>query len=283
MRADAGTRIRISVFLVLVVVIAVGLFWVFSRDSHYRVFALRPTWKTSFGDLTRQSDSVIRIDWGDSGHLVSSENTYRMFSLGYLPIRGEPLAPMPPLTGIEGLWLQDLSDYKASPLTFTNFINPRIPNAFQCIETIVEKATADGVFNGGAPSEALVRLTAEDYIFPGYVVRTQSEANALAAILEDRQTIDLNNNIVSDSGVFFRLSSHVAEDLAGNTANLDEIVRIQSEIPVLIERAERARGHPCDVVHVLFLDGHTGQIPFNSKFPATEEFMNTFAIRDKPN
>lgn len=68
----------------------------------------------------------------------------------------------------------------------------------------------------------------------------------------------------------------IPADLASDPEDEGELQNIRRTVPVMYELLNPEAGHPCDAMHVLYLDGHVERIPMGDRFPATKVFIESF-------
>ena len=108
----------------------------------------------------------------------------------------------------------------------------------------------------------------------GYAVREIEDVRFLVNFRSERPDFDSDSVIEIEGHALWPLRLGVESKLATDETDQTELASIRAQIPVLIERANVAEGHPMDTVHVLFLDGSIVELPFGLKFPATQEFLD---------
>ena len=123
---------------------------------------------------------------------------------------------------------------------------------------------------------AITRDAAQGFVYLGWAVMNQQDAQDLHAVLADRTKVDLDADIVDAHGTLWRLKKDVWKHFLQPSAGQEEINRVCKAIPVLFEAMNAKEGHPMDTMHVLYLDGQMETIPFGTRFPATQAFVDLF-------
>ncbi|TWT30997.1 hypothetical protein KOR34_43700 [Posidoniimonas corsicana] len=152
-----------------------------------------------------------------------------------------------------------------------SYVNPLNSNAFEQMFCLIGLCK-----EGNANAAEVTKIAARNYAYLGWVVLSDADAKELGSTLAERSSFNADEDLVTNEGVLFRLSPGVEERLASNPQDQAELVRIKSEIPVMFEVLDPRAGHPCDAMHVLYLDGHIERIPMGTKFPATTTFVEAF-------
>ncbi len=112
------------------------------------------------------------------------------------------------------------------------------------------------------------------YLYLGYAMNNEEQGLAFlkayrhAASRKKPLGVDLKDK--ESKYVFRRLREGVEEFFITEPNNPAASTMAQSTIPVLIERPGR---HSPDGGHVLYMDGHVEYLPYPSKFPMTEAFI----------
>jgi hypothetical protein len=151
------------------------------------------------------------------------------------------------------------------------YVNPKLDRALDRMIQIGE-LTRDGK----ADAQLLARLAAQSYIFLGYVVVNERDVALLKQAVADRSSVNLRNDIVTLDGALYRLRHGVERHFVQDPNDEEALVRASAAIPVMFESMNAKAGHPCDVMHVLYLDGHIEAIPFGTRFPSLQSFMDAF-------
>ncbi len=175
---------------------------------------------------------------------------------------------LPPIYMQEGCWIDSLEGAMYGWRTF--YVNPRLEDAESMIRYMWST-----VEDTPEQIREVHRIAAENYIYMGYAIQGIDDVRALVAARYGDPGFDPNSDIVTPTGTLYRLRAGVEQYLAADGADDAELARIRGEIPVYIERANAAAGHPMENIHVLFLDGTIEEIAFGARFPATQEFLDT--------
>ncbi len=227
--------------------------------------------RTGYGfTLTRCGDETIRISWGTPSGVNISPTSSMRFPLGYY-LESEIAAEVPRLSSLPDVWMHDLEPESMGSAVPASFVNPLNDDAFdQMLEMIRLR-------NGGnINAERMTRIAARNYIYLGFVVTSDKNVLLLKAALADRASVPLDRNITTSGGVLYRIAPGVEKYLAKDPNDMDELREVRHAIPVMFELLNRNAGHPCNAMHVLYLDGHVERIPFGDKFPATQTFVEAF-------
>ncbi len=228
--------------------------------------------------LRRESAGHIYLTWNfESGVMLSPQHTLQWFNPKYLfgDDFPEELAEQFNLTPVKNAWMMDLRTYGGTPFTYADLINPKNRNAKRQIREIVKLASREPLDH-----EAIARLSSKHFICLGWTVQNVEQARELRAALEKDWGLDRSKPISTSSGTLYPLALAMLKKASEDANEAQQIESLASSIPVLMENVDKTQGHPGDTMHVLFLDGHIDEIPFGSKFPATQEFLD--AIRLEP-
>lgn len=223
--------------------------------------------------FTRTAPDTIRVAWGTpSGVDLSPE-----FALEFL--WGQELKranegdvsqfEFPPVSKIDGVWMFDLDHSSSSSLEC--LVNPLNSNAMrQAIQIL--NLRKEETFD----SERVTRIVAGNLVYLGWVIQDELDVQLLKTKLKNRSDEMRLNDVAGNTKTLYRLELGVEKHFAKDPTNKTELAIIRSKIPVLFERLDSTKGHPCEFMHVLYLDGHTERIKFGTKFPATKEFTSLF-------
>ena len=234
------------------------------------VFAIASYWRTHQRIIdgltyTRNDGESIRVSWGTpSGYSIHPKSTMR-FSLGH---QLETAATMPVLSNLDDVWMWDVQP----DTQVTSLVNPRNNNSLDQMKRMLKLSKLG---NG----EGMTRVAAKNYLYLGFVVRSQEEVFALQSAVGDRENVSLTQDLHASCGTLYRLSPNVEQRLAQDPADAGEIARLRHDIPVMFELPSRRNRLPFDSMQVLYLDGHIEEIPIGDKFPATAEFIEAFTER----
>ncbi|MDZ4689457.1 MAG: hypothetical protein SH850_30650 [Planctomycetaceae bacterium] len=227
--------------------------------------------RTRYGfTLTRVNDQTIRISWGTaSGVNISPESTMRFF-LGY-DLQSGHVGNFPTLSRDEGVWMYDIKPESFGSAVPASYINPLNNDAFNQMFEMIQLAKS-----GNVNAAAMTRRAACNYTYLGWVVMSDDDVLSLKSALKNRSQVALDQNLETSHGTLYRLVPDVETRFAANPSDLDELTELKSKIPVMFEVLDSNAGHPCEAMHVLFLDGHVERIPVGDRFPATQTFIKSF-------
>ncbi len=251
-------------------------------------------WLQSLGGVTkdgtilkRRGPETIRLSWGTvSGVSISAANSLEWWGLSFgmwdeifdwdeiSDTEDVDVPTFPPLAPYEGVWMFDVAEKGIehyNSVTACSFINPKLSKAEKRMFRIKELVETEPV-----DWEAVTRLAAENFTYLGWVVRNESDISALKEALTDRAEVDLSADLRTPHGVLYRLREGVERQFVSDVNVHDALEKARSEIPVMFECLNAEAGHPCDAMHVLYLDGRIERIPFGQRFPATQTFVDAF-------
>ena len=115
------------------------------------------------------------------------------------------------------------------------------------------------------------------YFYLGYVVASDSELAAFAEayrtlVAEGKEFLDdlpvQEGTGTAGGDVILRIREGIGQILIGDPSDPAEVARLQSEIPLMIERPEN---HIPEGGNVLYLDGHVEFIKYPGQWPMTEQ------------
>ena len=254
-------RYRIPHLLFAIALVAVILAGVSSWRKYQR---------TSHGlRLTHRGDSV-RVSWGTpSGFSISPKST-----LSHLNLRMSINRSMgfPALSHLDGVWMWQLEPKHLGKSGAASFVNPRNGSSLDQMTRMIRLSN-----DGNTHADEVTRIAAGNYVYLGYAVRNSDDVGLLVSTLKNRKNISLDSDIQTPNGTLFRLCSGVEKSLASDPTDQNELDSLRRTIPVMFELTDRRNGHPCDSMHVLYLDGHVELIDIGEKFPATQEVVDAFS------
>ena len=241
----------------IAVIVVLALTWRSWRMSHRQVGGFT---------FTRVDDDVIQVEVeGKSFDITNESNFHDSLGLDLMCGYGTTL---PVLSKSEGIWMWDLGPgCVAGDIGLMRFINPRNKNSLDQMSEILKVGLLD---------DRCTRIAARNYIYLGFAVSNQSDVDALKTALTDRKNVNLNRDIVTPNGVLKRLINAGPLLFLDDEIDPAESTRLWSSTPVLFELIDRKAGNPCDTMDVLYLDGHFERIKIGDKFPATQEFIDSF-------
>lgn len=223
--------------------------------------------------FTRTAPDIIRVSWGTpSGGNICPEFTLEFLWGHELKLANEgdeSQFEFPPVSKTESVWMFDIDENPSTSLE--SLVNPLNSNAMsQAIEILNLRKTEP------FDPAGITRIVSEHYVYLGWVVLDNHDVQLLKSTLKNRSDDMRSNDLNAKSKTLYRLKLGVEKYFAKDQTNKTELAKIRNRIPVFFERLNSTRGHPCEFMHVLYLDGHTEKIKFGSNFPATKEFMNAF-------
>lgn len=230
--------------------------------------------------IRRVRPECVRITWGleDSGVFVSPDGTFGAWGAIHLPRTERPeLEAPPPLALYNGVWMYPLDPERVGEIVAASFVNPKFTHAEERMFGLIKRHREKKL-----SVEDMTRVAAQSYVYLGYAVMNGKEAHALSVALADRSKFDLNADLVTANGTLYRIQTGVERHFARNPEDEGSRQKARSEIPVFFEAMNAREGHPCDAMHVLYLDGHMEEIPFGSRFPAVQAFVEAFPPCDAP-
>jgi len=218
--------------------------------------------------LRRVGPAAIRLSWGTgSGVMIGPYS--KLYTQGFIlkTFQDDPLVALPTLAPYDGVWM-----YVVDPESSTaQYVNPKLSDAENRIFQIMELE-----HGGGDNKEIVTRLAAQSYIYLGWVVMGEKDVAALKKALADRSKVDLDADLITTHGTLYRLRPGVEKHFVGDVQDEAALLEARKRIPIMFESMNRKAGHPCDTMHVLYLDGHIEVIPFSKRFPAVQGFMDAF-------
>jgi prepilin-type processing-associated H-X9-DG protein len=226
--------------------------------------------RTRYGfTLTRINDETIRLSWGTpSGVNISPESTM-MFFLGHSLASGFTDV-FPPLSNQKDVWMYEVDLEHMGSAVPASYVNPLNDGAFNQMFEMIRLGRG-----GNANAAVATRMAACNYTYLGWVVMNDDDVLSLKSALADRSHA-LDQKIETSSGPLYRIEAGVETHFAANPSDQTELAALRAKIPVMFEVLDSNAGHPCQAMHVLFLDGHVERIPVGDRFPATQTFINSF-------
>ena len=178
----------------------------------------------------------------------------------------------PRLSSIPGIWIFDTKvlDGQSSSISST-LVNPKLSHSVDRVFAMIDRINPKG-----SDWDAITRAAAESFVYLGWVVRDEDDVQALKDALVDRSKVDLDRDLQTPHGVLRRLRVGVEKEFAADPNDPASLDAAKREIPIMFEAMNAKAGHPMDVMHVLYLDGHIDRIPFGERFPATQAFVDAF-------
>lgn len=228
-------------------------------------------------NLRRLDDENVRISWGtESGVGVSPTGTLRFMGFILKSTLEEDEPPesawvLPPLSSEDGIWMFLVKPEEMGETVPADYVNPKLDGAIDRMFHMIALGR-----EGNQNTDTLTRLAAESYIYLGYVVLNEDDAAALGTALSDRSKVDLEGDIELPEKRLYRLRPGVERSFVDDPDDEKALADVRKRIPVMFESINLEAGHPGDVMHVLYLDGHVEAIPYGERFPALPSFMKAF-------
>lgn len=216
----------------------------------------------------------------EAAHRASSQNNLKQLGIIMKMYANEsPRQSYPPLTPYDNLWMFDIERVYPKYLTdLTVLVNPSRPDAAELMERLHELTTQEPV-----DWREVTRIAAKSYTYPGWVVKTDSEAVALNSSLQKLARADLDEDIETQSGTLHRPREGIERFLITDINNPAGSAAAQSGIPVFFETVpdggfpRRGMG-----VNVGYMDGHVDFVQPGAGFPATETARRIFSEPPEP-
>jgi len=234
-------------------------------------------------NLQPLGEDTIRISWGTGSGVDISPSSildFDGFALQAFSDKWDEKKhywPLPPLSPQSGVWMYTVNLKRMGAANPAHFVNPKLDDAMEKMFRML----ALGI-QGEENTELLTRLAAQSYVYLGYVVLNEEDVSALVDALEDRAQFDFDQDIVTSERTLYKLRVGVERQFVGDTSEVASLAAMRRQIPVMFESMNLKAGHPGDVMHVLYLDGHVEAIPFGERFPATMSFMTAFPPASVP-
>jgi prepilin-type processing-associated H-X9-DG protein len=211
----------------------------------------------------------------EAAHRASSQNNLKQLGIIMKMYANEsPRQSYPPLTPYDNLWMFDIERVYPKYLTdLTVLVNPSRPDAAELMERLHELTTQEPV-----DWREITRIAAKSYTYPGWVVKTDSEAVALISTLQKLARADLDDHIETQAGTLYRPREGIERFLITDINNPAGSAAAQSDIPVFFETVPEG-GFPkrgLDV-NVGYMDGHVDYVQAGVRFPATETARRIFS------
>jgi prepilin-type processing-associated H-X9-DG protein len=220
--------------------------------------------------LTRHADETIRISWGTPSGMNISPRSTMQFCLGH-QLESRDAGELPVLSELQDVWMYDLQPEIMGSAVPASYINPLNDDAFNHMFEMMRLCKG-----GKTNAERMTRIAAHNYTYLGFVVRNHDDVQSLTTALSNRAGVRLDKDISTPNGILYRISPGVEKHLAKDPNDMNELKELRHVIPVMFELLDRKAGHPCNLMNVLYLDGHIECIPFGAKFPATQTFVDAF-------
>ncbi len=200
-------------------------------------------------------------------HLGRLGHAFRMYA------KDNPGMLYPPITRYGGLWMVDIE--RMYPKYLTNlslFVDPNLPNRDE-LRTRMQALAEERPLNW----EAITRLAAESYVYPGWVVQSDADALELKAARAKLTPEDYEGEMPDYLDGKCRLREGASRFIITDINNPAASAMGATETPVMFENVSTLsrRGKPkgCTVV---YLDGYVEFVPYGHRFPATAAAAEAF-------
>ncbi len=208
---------------------------------------------------------------------ASSQNNLKQIALVMKMYANEsPKELYPPLTPYEGLWMFDLETVYPEYLTdLSVLVNPSLPDSGDLVEELNRLAAQT------PPDwEAMTRIAAKSYVYTGWVVKSEQDAQALERGLRKLAKADFDQDLLTPDGPLPRQREGIERFFITDINNPAGSAAAQSEIPLMFEAAPGgAFPHRQAGLNVAYMDGHVEFLKQGSAFPATETSVHIFSTR----
>lgn len=176
----------------------------------------------------------------------------------------------PPLAPYDGVWMVDLRYlYPEFVSDLSLFVDPQNPRADEIRERMNELVAEEPV-----DWEAVTRLAAQSYVYPGWMIRDAEELPDFVRGVRQLAKADYGDDIRVGDKTFMRHREGIERFLITDINNPAGSAQAQSEIPIMFERVFRDDGG--QEINVLYMDGRVESLPLGSKFPAVEAVAEAF-------
>jgi len=210
----------------------------------------------------------------EASRRASSQNNLKQLGIVMKMYANEnPGEVYPPLTPYDNLWMFDIERLYPEFLTdLSVLVNPSLPGADRLMERMEELAAQDP-----PDYREITRIAAKSYVYPGWVVTNDDEAEALDKSLRRVARAELDDELETDAGTLRRPREGVERFLITDINNPAGSAAAQSEIPIMFEAVPGGglRGQGAGV-NVMYMDGHVEYVKPGSRFPATEKAQQVF-------
>lgn len=212
--------------------------------------------------LSRQRETALR---------ASIQDNMKQIGLALKMYASESKGGMyPPRAPYDGVWMMDLRYlYPEFISDLSLFVNPRNPDA-----DAIAKAMAALVAQEPVDWEAVTRLAAQSYVYPGWLIRDAEDLPVFLRGVRQLAKADYGDDIRVGDTSFPRHREGIERFLITDINNPASSVAAQSRVPILFERVESDDGR--GGMNVLYMDGLVEFVPLGSKFPAVDEALESF-------
>jgi prepilin-type processing-associated H-X9-DG protein len=211
----------------------------------------------------------------EASRRASSQNNLKQLAIVMKMYANEnPGEAYPPLTPYDGLWMFDVERIYPEFLTdLTVLVNPSLPDASELLQRMNELASQEP-----PDYREITHIAAKSYVYPGWVVQSDDEAEALDDAMRRVARADLGDQLETEAGILRRAREGVERFLITDINNPAGSASAQSEIPILFEAVPdggfpKRRGAG---VNVAYMDGHVEYLAPGSGFPATDTARRVF-------
>lgn len=173
---------------------------------------------------------------------------------------------LPPMAPAKGLWVPDLTRlyprYIKDPAVL---VRPSLkdPDLVKAMAAALEQSPPDYA--------TAHQLLARSYVYTGYVLQNAMDLEALVAVRNHTEQLDLDRKIETPSKDFFRLGRGVEVFFTTNYNDPGAAAKTRASLPVMFETFDSPGfGRDPDGANVLYLDGHVEYVRFGTEFPVTE-------------
>lgn len=252
--------IALGIILVVLCIIGGSLLWI--HHTYRRVNGYK---------LRRVNNSCIEITWKTPSRLlITPKMTLEEYhGTCFKQLTNDEV--FPPLAPYDDVWMYAIDSERIRGATPAIFVNPRLDKALDMMEQVL-KLTREGNTN----KEVVTRLASQSYIYVGWIIMNEEDIAVLLDVLADRSKVTFDADLITPHRILYRIRKGVEKHFVIDQSDDAALQKIRQKIPVMFENLNAKAGHPCDEMHVLYLDGHIECIPFGKKFPAVQAFVDAF-------
>ena len=207
----------------------------------------------------------------ESNLSAESRSNLKRIGMAFKMYAGENKDCYPPRAPYPDVWMFDIQRLYPEYLPdLTLLVDPSAPDAAANRRRIVALAARDPV-----DWEAITRIAARSYTYPGWVVNSEQDVAALGEGLKRLAKVDFERDLTVSGVTLRRPKEAVERFLITDINNAAGSAKAQSTIPLLFESSSRHRERGGVGANVLYMDGHVELIEHNRKFPVTESVQQT--------